>query len=216
MTPMTPVLVAGALAAGLIPAACDVGGGDAGPTRTETRSVARFDRIEVHGRTTVTVRRGDRQRLTVRGGRRLLEDLETDVDGTTLTIDPHGHGDDPLEVTIALPSLRSVDASSAGDIHVVDVASPALELRNGGAGEITGTGRVERLVAAVDGAGTLRLAGLAARRATVRIGGVGDADVNVTAALDATITGLGDIEYSGDPEVRSDVQGAGDVHRAEP
>jgi Putative auto-transporter adhesin, head GIN domain len=50
--------------------------------------------------------------------------------------------------------------------------------------------------------------------ADVSVSGVGHAEVNVTHELEAVVTGLGDIDYHGDPTVRRDVTGLGDVNRA--
>jgi hypothetical protein len=208
---MTRVLAA--IAAVALIAGCDVDE-DPGATRTEQRTVAAFDRIEVDGRTDLTVRRGSAQALTLRGGERLLEDVTTTVAGRTLEIDPNGWHGAPLDVTITVPRLNAVDADSAGRIELVDVASEALELRHDGAGELTAVGRVGALTATLGGVGDLHLTDLRAERATVRVDGVGTAEVTVARELDAIVTGVGDIEYHGDPSVRSDVRGLGDISPA--
>jgi hypothetical protein len=202
-----------AIAATALITGCDVNE-DTGPIRTEDRTVAAFDRIEVDGRTNLTVRRGSRQTLTLRGGERLLGDVTTSVVGATLTIDHGGPAGAPLHVTITVPHLRGVAADSAGRIELVDIGSEALELRHDGAGELAAEGRVGALTATLGGVGELELAALAAGRAKVRVSGAGHAEVTVASELDATVTGIGDIEYHGDPSVRSDVSGLGDVSPA--
>jgi Putative auto-transporter adhesin, head GIN domain len=191
--------------------------GDAGPTRTETRTVPPFDRIEVDGRTNLTVRAGATRTLSLRGGERVLENLETTVRDGALIFDPRDAGlndDHEVDVTITVPRLRAVDASGAGSIDLVNLASEALDLRNTGASDFTASGRVGRLFAIVEGAGELDLGDLKARDATVRIEGVGDAEVTVWGALHAILTGVGDIEYRGNPALRSDDEGIGEVRRA--
>jgi hypothetical protein len=202
-----------AIAAAALIAGCDVDE-DAGPTRTEERTVAAFERIEVDGRTDLVVRRGSRQTLALRGGERLLEDVTTRVAGRTLEIDTHEWHGAPLDVTITLPELRAVDSDGAGRIELVDVDADVLELRHDGAGELTADGRVGALTAVLGGVGDLQLTELAAERATVHVAGVGNAEVTVARKLDATVTGVGDIAYHGDPRVRSDESGLGDVGRA--
>jgi Putative auto-transporter adhesin, head GIN domain len=105
-------------------------------------------------------------------------------------------------VTITLPRLRG-DASDSG-----------LALRHDGAGEVIANGRVDNLVATLAGAGELRLADLAAERATVHVSGVGKAEVNATDELDATVSGVGSIEYRGHPTVDRHISGLGDVRPA--
>jgi Putative auto-transporter adhesin, head GIN domain len=155
--------------------------------------------------------------LSLRGGEHVLEQLDTTVRDGTLILDPQDGGlndDHEVEATITVPRLRAVEASGAGDIQLVDVDSDALELRNTGASDFTASGWVDRLSAIVEGAGELDLANLEARDAAVRIEGVGDAEVTVWGELHATVTGVGDIEYRGDPTLRSDDEGIGEVRRA--
>ena len=118
-------------------------------------------------------------------------------------------------MTITLPQLRALDANSGGTIALIDVDSEALDLRHDGAGELTASGRVGALTATLGGVGELQLSELAAEQATVRVSGTGHAEMKVAHKLDAIVTGVGDIEYHGDPTVRSDVRGLGDVHAAQ-
>jgi Putative auto-transporter adhesin, head GIN domain len=203
-------LALAAIAAAALLAGCELDE-DAGPIRTEERTVAAFDRIEVDGRTDVVVRQGSRPTLTLRGGEQLLEDVTTTVAGGTLAIDPHGWHDAPLDVAITVPRLRAVDSDGAGRIDLDDVDAEALELRHDGAGELFASGRVGELTATLGGVGDLQLAELTAERVKVRVSGAGNAEVTAARELDATVTGVGDIEYHGDPSVRSDVSGLGDV-----
>ena len=210
----TSALAACALAAALLAAGCGSEDDD-GAIRSEARSVASFDRIRVDGRTDVVIRPGA-PTLTLRGHEREIDRVETTVSDGTLTIDPEGEDDDPLEVTVTLPRLRGVEAEGGGEIELVGVDSDRLELRLDGAGELTASGRVAALDATLGGAGELQLAHLRAQRAAVRVEGIGRAEVNVSEELDATVAGVGAIEYHGDPIVRAGVPGLGDVTRARP
>jgi Putative auto-transporter adhesin, head GIN domain len=210
-------LAAAALGAALLAVGCGPLRGDAGPTTTETRTVAPFDRIEVNGHTNLTVRAGASRTLSLRGGERVLESLETTVRGGTLTFDPHDDGlndDHEVDVTVTVPRIRGVEARGAGSVQLVNLVSEALELRNEGASDFTASGRVGRLTAIVEGEGDLDLRDLEAGDATVRIEGIGDAEVTVLGELDASITGVGDIEFRGNPILRSDDEGVGEVRRA--
>jgi hypothetical protein len=204
---------AAALAIALLLAGCELDE-DPGPVRTEKRTVAPFERIDVRGRTDVTVRRGPRPTLALRGGERLLEEVTTTVTGGTLAVDRDGPIGAPLKVTITLPRLRGVNADSAGEIELIDIDADELALRHGGAGVLTARGHVGALSATLDGVGELQLAKLTAEQAEVRVTGAGHAEVNVAGELDAIVTGVGDIVYHGQPTVRSDMRGLGDVRPA--
>jgi Putative auto-transporter adhesin, head GIN domain len=212
------LLVSGALVAGLFAAACEPFRGDAGPTTTETRTVEPFDRIEVDGRVDLTVRVGSSPTISLRGGEKALESLETPVQDGTLRFDPRDDGlNDGHEVdaTVTVPRLEAVEAHGAGSIHLENLASDALELLNTGASDFTASGTVGTLSATVEGEGDLELGELEARDASVHISGVGDAEVNVIETLDAVLTGIGDIDYRGDPTVHSDEEGVGEIGPAE-
>jgi Putative auto-transporter adhesin, head GIN domain len=155
--------------------------------------------------------------LSLRGGEHVLEKLDTSVRDGTLILDPQDGGlndDHEVEATITVPHLRAVEADGAGSIRLLNLDSEALELRNTGATDFTASGWVDRLSAIVEGAGELDLGNLKARDATVRIEGVGDAEVTVWGELHAVVTGVGDIEYRGNPTLRSDDEGIGEVRRA--
>ena len=48
----------------------------------------------------------------------------------------------------------------------------------------------------------------------VRVAGSGDADVNVTNKLDASVSGSGDVRYTGNPKsISSSKSGSGDIDR---
>jgi len=202
-----------AFAAALLFAGCELDE-DAGPARTQQRSVAAFERIAVAGRTDLTVRQGAGHALTLRGGERLLDDVTTSVAGETLTIERDGHIGAPLKATITLPRLRRLDAHCAGEIKLIDIDADELELHHDGAGVVKAHGRVGVLNATLGGVGELQLTKLTAKRAAVRVTGAGHAEVHVTDELDAVVTGVGAIVYHGDPLVRSDVTGLGDVRAA--
>jgi Putative auto-transporter adhesin, head GIN domain len=210
---MRRAAIALVLAAVSLASGCDLGG-NAGPTTSESRTVATFDRIEVDDRTNLTVRTGSEQRVMLRGGARLLDAVSTTVADGTLTIDRSAKVSAELEVTITVPLLRGLASDAGGEIELVNVDADGLELRHDGAGTLTASGRVERLNATLSGAGDLDLADLTARRAAVRLSGLGSAEVNVTDELDATVSGIGSIEYHGHPTVHRDVTGLGDVSPA--
>ena len=189
---------------------------DAGPTRTEERSVDAFDRIVVHGRADVVVRPGRRHRLELNGAAQVLRALVTTVDDGTLTIDPRGHTDDKLDVSIVLPHLRGVESDAAGRVEIERFDSDRLELRNDGVGRIAAVGRVGSLRVVAGGVGDLELSELMAREATITVKGVGSARVSVADELHATVTGIGSIEYRGRPTVRAHDRGLGHIKRATP
>jgi len=84
-----------------------------------------------------------------------------------------------------------------------------------GAGNVTATGEVDLVEVEVTGAGDVVLSELVAGDASVEISGAGDVHVYASDSLSASVSGAGDIVYSGDPQqVEKDVSGVGEI-RAE-
>ena len=83
-----------------------------------------------------------------------------------------------------------------------------------GSGNITATGTVQNLSASIKGSGNLNLQSVQARAARVSIAGSGDATVNASDELSASIAGSGDIRYAGDPpRVEKNVAGSGSIRK---
>lgn len=208
----TGILVACLVLVGLV-AGCDWDT-HAGEYQSEDRKVAAFDRIKVNGRTDVTIKQGGQQTLSLRGGAELLKRTNTTVSGGTLTIDRVGRAGRSMDITIVVPRLRGVDVDGAGKVELTKVDTDTLDVRKGGAGELVGEGRVNRLNATLSGVGGMDLARLVAKTADVKVSGVGHAVVNVTDDLTATVNGVGGVEYHGNPNVHPNLNGVGDIRRA--
>jgi hypothetical protein len=205
-----------ALAALLALAACGAQKEGSGVEAVETREVATFTRIELSGEAGVVVTVGEAQQVTVRGDDNLLEDVKTEVDDGALEISQPGnldlHPKAGLMVEVTVRDLEAVEVSGAGDISIAGVRGDLFRIEVSGAGNVEAGGEVDRVEAEVSGVGDLRLGALVAREATVSVSGAGDVEVNATDSLSASVSGAGDIVYTGDPEdVETDVSGAGEI-----
>jgi hypothetical protein len=214
-------IVSAALLAAMVVTGCGVRFND-GDAVTQQRTVAKFDRVCVDGSVDVDVRYGEQASVTVSGGDKVIDDVQTHVRDGMLFVDRRGGsgstvvlGGADLKVTVVVPRLAQgqVDGSGNLDIDLGSLRRPRLDLQVHGSGDISARGEVDRLDAKVEGSGDLNLEELRARIGTVAVHGSGDAGVFVVEQLDATIEGSGDIEYRGDPRVNQRVDGSGDVSR---
>ena len=189
---------------------------DDGPRTSQTRDVGEFTRIDNRGSVDVRLRAGATQRVRVRAGAKVIDDVRTDVhDGTLqLTFDHDGFGGGDVVVEIAVPQLTGIAASGSGDIDADGIDADAFEVRSDGSADITLAGTARRLTVELNGSGDANLDGLAARVARVATRGSGDADVRAGERLDVTVNGSGDVRYHGDPALMQDVDGSGDLTRA--
>jgi hypothetical protein len=202
----------------LVLAGC--GGGD---RITETREVAPFERLEVEDSLDVAVVPGDGREVRVYAGEKVIDRIHTDSSGGVLRLDIRDRGivigDDPLgdaRVEIPASALRGISIDGSSDVNLSDVDVDELQLDVHGEGDIDASGTVDRLNATIEGVGDANLSQLAVRSAVVVVQDAADANLNVSDSLDVTVHGAGDVTYRGDPEVRSDVEDAGDLRREGP
>jgi hypothetical protein len=94
---------------------------------------------------------------------------------------------------------------------VKDIQGKHLSVLLDGVGSIAIAGNVDVLDLSLSGVGSFNGEDLKVKQAKVRNKGVGSAVVNVSKQLDASVTGIGSIEYIGSPQVTESVKGMGKV-----
>jgi len=195
-------------------AGCDLA--DDGPRTTQTRDVADFTRIDNRDSVDIRLRVGESQRVRVRAGEKVIDDVRTEVrDGTLrVTFDHDGWGGDDVIVEASVPRLVGIEASGSGDVDADGIGAEAFELRSDGSADISLRGRTERLEVDLDGSGSADLGELEAAEARVSVGGSGDADVRVDQRLDVSVDGSGDVRYRGEPALTRNVDGSGELRHA--
>jgi hypothetical protein len=117
-----------------------------------------------------------------------------------------------MSVEITVPALDAATLSGAGVLAVTGVAADRFTVRAPGSGVLSVTGTTTTLDATLSGTGDVRLDGLAAHDATASVPGTGRLLVNASHSLDATVSGVGSILYSGNPtDVTKNVTGTGSI-----
>jgi hypothetical protein len=209
------LVVVPAAVAALALAGCAIG--DDGPRTTQTRHVADFTRIDNPGSVDVRLHVGRLQRVRVRAGEKVIDDVGTEVrDGTLrVTFDHDGFGPSDVVVDATVPRLTGIEATGSGSLDADDIDADAFEVRSKGSGDIALQGTVGHLALDLDGSGDADLGGLTARDARVAADGSGDVDVRADQRLAVDVTGSGDVRYHGDPALTRHVDGSGELSRAE-
>jgi hypothetical protein len=204
------LLIPAALAAFAI-AGCDLG--DDGPRTTQTRDVADFTRVENKASVDVRLEVGEPQRVRVRAGEEVIDDVSTTVRDGTLRVDfdHSGWGGNDVIVEATVPRLDGVEASGSGDIDAEGIGADAFEVRSDGSSDIALRGTTARLTVEIDGSGNADLGELEAQEADVKVSGSGDADVHAAERLDVDVDGSGDVRYHGNPKLTKSLDGSGDL-----
>jgi hypothetical protein len=185
-----------------------------GVATAQTREVAPFSAVELKGVNDVTIGVGGEQLVVVRADDNLLERITTTVRGGVLVIDEIGSlaAVTPLSIEITVPALEEVRLSGSGAITVDGHELDALAVALPGAGTIRAAGTVSALDVELAGTGEVDLGELIARDATVTLSGAGSVLVHVAGTLEAHVSGVGTVTYTGDPDrVDRTITGVGSV-----
>lgn len=110
----------------------------------------------------------------------------------------------------------TIDASGGSSVRIEALQAKKLAVSGSGALDARIAGSVDDERVSISGAGSYHAKDLRAQHAKVDVSGVGSVVLRVEQTLDASISGAGNVDYYGDPEVKQSVSGIGRVRRREP
>ena len=102
----------------------------------------------------------------------------------------------------------SIESSGLGSIDM-DIVAEDFEVSISGAGKVSMAGKVDTQKISISGVGNYSAKDLVSRVCEIDISGAGKAGVNVTETLDITMSGVGNIEYVGNPSISQNISGVG-------
>lgn len=188
-----------------------------GRIASETRSLAAFKGVIVESIGNVHLRQDSVQRVEVDADDNILSRVTTRVENGSLVVGllPGSYSNVTIDFYVTVPTIESIRIAGAGNVAVSSpLALDSLYCLISGTGSITVSGSVRREVVLVAGAGSVYSGDMISSICSATISGTGNAEVNVTDQLDALITGVGSITYSGNPPVvHQVVSGVGSVIR---
>jgi hypothetical protein len=206
-----------------------------GTERKESRKVDTFTAIEVGGAFTVEVVCGQSPSLEITGDDNLLQYIETNVRGGTLSIETKRSisPKSKMHIRITTQDLKSLQSSGASEVTLSNVNNEKLHLQTSGAGSVTASVKTAMLEIKTSGAGNVRVNGtaktlsvqtsgaaeikakdLSVHKAQIGVSGAGDVELTVADELDVRVSGAGDVRYYGDPKiVTKEISGAGSVKK---
>jgi hypothetical protein len=160
---------------------------------------------------------GEKQKVKVWAGEKVIDDVATEVRDGTLMIafDHDGWGGNDVVVEASVPKLTGIEASGSGDIDADGIEGDAFAVKSDGSSDIALAGAAKTLDLEIDGSGDADLAGLRTAAATVSVSGSGNADVRADDRLSVEVDGSGDVRYHGSPQLEQSVDGSGDLTHVE-
>lgn len=189
-----------------------------GVRKTEKRDLGPYTSIRTTGAYEVRVTCQQAASFEIEGDDNIVPIIRTNVVGGVLHIynESSYNATTPLIVRINIPDLESISSTGAGDILIRDVKNEQLTIGSTGAARIAVSGQTNFAAISSTGAGKIDANKLHTARAKVTVTGAGSVDVYATQQLDATVSGVGQITYAGDPPVvNKSVSGIGTINKKE-
>jgi len=188
-----------------------------GIAKTESREVTQFSSISTNSVGKIIIKQTGKESLTITADDNILPLLESRVADNILYLtiknDTSFNPTQPIEFMVEVKRLESLKINGVGSVEVQDIQSKNLSISFDGVGGMTIAGNVDVLDLSLDGVGSFNGENLKTKQATIRSKGVGSVVVNVSEQLDASVLGLGSIEYIGSPQVKEFVKGLGSVKK---
>jgi len=206
-----------------------------GRSVTEARIVRDFNAVEFAFIGDLAITQGAEESLTITGDDNIVALIRTTVRDGVLRIDAGaanvGRPVVPLRYVLTVRNLDGLSLSGLGNIEMASLEGRNLALSLSGAGSLTIgnlaatdlavtlsglgsanlSGEVNKQAVTVSGAGSYYAADLRSQAAAIQISGLGNAEVWAVETLSATISGAGNIQYKGSPQVVQQVNGLGRV-----
>jgi hypothetical protein len=206
-----------------------------GPIITRTVNLANFDGVINGFSCDVEITRGSDHKVVLEGQENILNNLRLDVDDGILKIkyDRTIKRASKVKIYITMPTLTHASLSGSGDMRTTNhfgnlddlevgvsgsgnlslsASAKSIEARLSGSGSVVLEGNTKDLEISISGSGDLDARQLESDNCVVRISGSGNATVYVHQALEARVSGSGNIRYQGDvAKVQSRVSGSGSV-----
>jgi hypothetical protein len=187
-----------------------------GVRKIDKRDLGAFTSIQTTGAYQVLVTCQQAASFEIEGDDNILSIIRTNVRGDVLHIsnDSSYNATKPIVVRISLPNLEGISSTGAGDIVIRDVKNEQLTIGSTGAARIELSGQTQSATISSTGAGKIDANKLHAGRARVTVTGAGSVEVYASQQLDATVSGVGQITYDGDPPVvNKSVSGIGTINK---
>ncbi len=207
---------------------------DAGPQTTQERTISGVQAVDLRTSGDLTILVGDAETLTVTAGSNTLENLTSEVVDGTLVLDSKQtfSNSGPIEYALTVRGLDRIALQGSGDVTgsralsgdgtlvvsgsgsatLTDLDLTSLTVDLSGSGGIRVSGTSADSAVDVSGSGDYDGSELTTTTARVEASGSGQARVNVTGQLVVSVSGSGDVLYSGNPtDMQRSSSGSGQI-----
>lgn len=193
------------VATSLTLAGCSIASGPnivgSGHAATDQRAVESFTKVRVNSAIAATVIVGPDISVVVTADDNILPQVVTNVTFGRLDVSLQGSLNikTPVSVAISMPSIESIEATSAATVTVTGVSGDSLSAAATSAGSIVARGDANSVDVSADSGSQADLGGVPAQTATARIGSGGRATVNAQVSVSGSVDTGGVLRVEGSP-----------------
>jgi len=187
-----------------------------GIAKTETRTLASFNALDVEYVGEIVVRSQGQESFTISGDDNIIQSITTEVKNGTLYIrGTKGYSpQQKLQITISTPDVKRFVFDGVGEANLSNIKNDRLEIVVTGVGSFSASGETKEVDITLSGVGSVDAKNLRAVNAKVNSNAVGSVDLYVTGQLDIKSSGIGEINYYGNPKiVNKQAEGIGKINQ---
>ena len=186
-----------------------------GVITTQDRTVSDCSGILVKSVGNVYLTQGNSQSIHIEADDNIIDKVLTRNENGILVagLEDGSYSNITLKIYVTLKSVGHLSIEGAGTITANDsITCGGIESVITGAGNITLKGNADSLRCTINGAGNFYAEHFIVKRCIALVNGTGNITVNVTDALNATVIGVGTINYYGNPSlVATSITGLGQI-----
>jgi len=210
-------------------------------SNTEDRHLSGFTAISLTASYDVYITQGSAESVKVQAANEDQSHIITEVRGNTLNISEKrtmglhlNWTNKKVAIYVVARDINSIVVTGSGDVYFKGgLNTERLNLRVAGSGDVTGKLNAKMLDAGISGSGDVKLSGKADEASVhvtgsgdyngrdlntvntvIGVAGSGDATVNASNKIQASVSGSGDIKYTGSAkQVSTSKTGSGDIER---
>ena len=187
-----------------------------GVAKTENRAVASFDSLDVNYAGAIAVRSQEQQSLEISGDDNIIPFITTEVKNGTLYVRAtKGYSpQQKLQIRVSTPNVKRFVFDGVGDANLFNIKNDRLAIVVTGVGSFSVSGETKELDITLSGVGSVDAKNLRAVNVKVNSNAVGNVDLYVTRQLDINSTGIGEVNYYGNPKiVNKQAEGIGKINQ---
>lgn len=204
---------------------------------SEVRELNDFTLLKIDVPADVLIHIGEFPKVSIQTHENIIGKIKTRIKGKTLVIeaDPCINNLEKLRIDLVVTELNGISLNGSGSVKSktqlksdnfkvqingsgilsVDVFANSVKAKINGSGNMIVNGTTKNLDIKINGSGDFKGLGLYAYETTVVVNGSGNSKINTKNSLDVEIKGSGTITYKGNPKIKTDIIGSGELKKIE-